>query len=75
MIPLYEHDCDSCVFLGSYDNKDLYFCPNGLTTIIARNSSVGYDYQSGIASADVDLHLGVAKFIAKRKGLINEMVK
>jgi hypothetical protein len=71
MTPLYEHDCDSCVFLGTFDNKDLYFCPKGMTTIIARNSSVGHDYQSGLVFADVDLHLGVAKFIAKRMGLTN----
>ena len=70
MIPLYEHDCKDCKFLGTYDDKDLYFCPKGLTTIIARNSSLDHDYQSGLAFADSDLHLGVAKFIAKRKGLI-----
>lgn len=70
MEPIYLHNCDVCVFLGNFDNKDLYFCPNGRTTVIARNSDEGHDYQSGLVFADVDLHLGVAKFLAKRKGLI-----
>ena len=70
MTPLYDHDCPDCAFLGTFDNKDLYFCPRGLTTIIARNSSEGSDYQSGLVFAKNDLHLGVAEFIAKRKGLI-----
>ena len=26
--PVYEHDCDTCVFLGQYDGQDLYFHRN-----------------------------------------------
>ena len=72
MIPLFEHDCDKCVFLGTYDGKDLYFCAKTLSgrTVIARSSSEGGDYMSGMVFADSDIHLGVAKFIANRMGLI-----
>lgn len=44
--PLYEHDCKECKFLGTFNSKDLYYCPKGLTTIIARDSSRGGDYTS-----------------------------
>ena len=31
--PIHKHDCESCIFLGDYDDGnydyDLYFCPNG----------------------------------------------
>jgi len=70
MKPIYEHYCDNCVFLGTYNNKDLYYCPVGRTTVIARNSSDPGDYQSGMVFADIDLDLGIAKFIAERKGLL-----
>jgi hypothetical protein len=41
--PLYVHDCESCIFLGDYDDGtreyDLYFCPTGglhSNSVIAR---------------------------------------
>lgn len=43
--PRFEHDCQNCIFLGGYEEYDLYFCPQGgLPTIIARTSSEGGDY-------------------------------
>ena len=53
--PLYQHNCERCVFLGSYDGSDLYYCkatfghPQG--TVIARHSSEGIDYNSGLFTA------------------------
>lgn len=26
--PLYSHDCDRCIFLGTNDNVDCYYCAN-----------------------------------------------
>lgn len=46
----YDHDCSDCIFLGQYEHYDLYFCPNE-PTIVARYSSEGRDYCSGIAFA------------------------
>lgn len=25
--PIHKHDCDRCVFLGSFNGEDLYYCP------------------------------------------------
>lgn len=50
--PRYQHDCSSgCTFLGQYGAADLYFCTQGgnLPTVIARYSSTGADYVSGMA--------------------------
>ncbi len=55
MKPKYEHDCERCVFLGNYQNSDLYFCPQGsLPTVIARWADAKEDpsaYVSGLAFA------------------------
>jgi dCMP deaminase len=65
--PLYEHDCDECVFLGRYEGTprrpvrvhDLYYCQKSAhatdskwpATVIARHSNTPSDYTSGIALA------------------------
>lgn len=60
--PLYEHDCDQCVFLGrfesdkSLDSKktifDLYLCgSNDYPTVVARYGVGGPEYKSGMIFA------------------------
>lgn len=59
--PHYQHDCESCVYLGSYTinpdwdggstTYDLYHCGNQYPTVIARYSSEGGDYLSGLIFA------------------------
>lgn len=52
--PLHTHDCDRCVFLGTYERHDLYYCGSqriGSTTVIARWGSDGSEYSSGIEIA------------------------
>lgn len=57
LAPNYLHDCDSCIFLGNYIWKnreyDLYVCKQGRLwpTVIARFSSDGPDYISGLETA------------------------
>ena len=49
--PIYKHDCDVCIYLGSYQLVgvyDLYLCEAG-KTVIARWGSEGYQYDSGFA--------------------------
>ena len=53
----FEHDCDSCLFLGNYKKlkKDIYYCPNsegsiGGGSIIVRNGDEGREYTSTPAS-------------------------
>jgi hypothetical protein len=55
VLPLYEHDCDHCWFLGRYmaaeGEMDLYVHPERHPTVIARFSSDGPDYSSGTCFA------------------------
>ena len=51
--PRYRHDCDVCKFLGIFKDYDLYFCPQGgEPTVIARYSSDGPDYLSGMPTME-----------------------
>jgi hypothetical protein len=76
MKPQFSHDCPQCKFLGiSSDGKDLYFCPKGLTTLIARYGDGGPRYVSGIAFADTVPALGEAKKLAIDAGLTIDKAK
>lgn len=68
--PLHEHDCDVCVFLGSWEAYDLYYCPqSGMPTVIARYGTLG-SYISGLhATRDIPA-LAVAQERARVKGLL-----
>jgi hypothetical protein len=82
--PLYEHDCDNCAYLGQFKQSDLraldlYVHPGKETTVIARFSSEGSDYSSGLDFAysaqiknDATSPLLEAKKRAVKAGLINE---
>lgn len=71
--PIYEHDCDKCIFLGNYespksgDNQlyDLYFCP-GEDTVVARYGNNGWEYASGMRFSSYD---GSSLFEAKRRAI------
>lgn len=46
----YEHDCESCTFVGVFGNYDLYTCPQGdppHPTVVARYGDEGQEYMSG----------------------------
>ena len=49
--PLYEHDCDCCIFLGSHKENDLYYHKGERPTVIARYSNYAPDYVSGMCFA------------------------
>jgi len=59
-LPHYEHDCTGCRFIGNHDHDgysyDLYYCPIALggPTIVARWSSDGPDYTSGVCFGKYD---------------------
>lgn len=47
--PLYNHDCSKCVFLGTTEEKDFYFCKNEITkadSLVVRLSNKPSDYLS-----------------------------
>lgn len=81
--PLYEHDCDSCVYLGRHTTVnehpfpsatvewDLYYCKSE-PTVIARHSSEPSEYRSGLEIAKVCKVLGEAKRRAIGFDLIKE---
>lgn len=71
--PVFKHDCECCNFLGHWVEQDLYFCgTNGGAgpTVIARFSSDGPDYSSGLKFADHFPHLREARDRAVKKGLL-----
>lgn len=71
--PLFVHDCSCCTYLGTTDTKqDLYFCKQGSIedTVIARFSSEGPDYKSGIYFAHRIPELGQALMLARQQGLV-----
>lgn len=72
-IPRFRHDCTCCTFLGQDTEADLYFCTTGFSpTVIARFSSKGSDYVSGLFLAHRVPELGVAKKRAALLGLLKD---
>lgn len=70
--PQFEHDCDSCTYLGQFEGYDLYFCQQGtLPTVIARFGNDGHEYLSGMPVA-YHPPLSVAKHLAILMGLYEE---
>ncbi len=59
----FQHDCDNCKPLGEFGDADLYYCNQqiGGPTLIARYSSDGADYISGLCFADKVPALGEAR--------------
>jgi hypothetical protein len=71
--PLYKHDCNTCQFLGRFEEFDLYFCESSFPTVIARYGKEE-KYKSGMcfATPDIDQSLYAAKLVAIEKGIYNE---
>ena len=70
--PQYTHDCDSCTFLGRFDDLDLYYCPQaGRPTVIARCGNDGPEYTSGLPAVGQIPALTEAARRAEATGLLN----
>lgn len=50
----YAHDCHDCLYLGTYNEKDMYFC-QGTGSLILRNGPEGEDYESLPGDAVIDI--------------------
>lgn len=64
----YLHDCEECVFLGTYNQYDLYFC-GANPTVIARYGTDG-DYLSGLHFIPYEPALALAASRAIEAGLV-----
>lgn len=80
MDPQFQHDCETCTFLGHYNEHDLYHCKSTAPTVIARRSDDPPDYSSGLMFAGLMFAehamvgnalypLRVAYLIARDRGL------
>ena len=54
--PKYQHDCVDCIFLGNYNEYDLYYCNKSNLTVIARFGDDSPDYLSGMIFAITGLY-------------------
>jgi hypothetical protein len=70
-LPRYEHDCESCLYLGREGKYDLYYCPTG-PTVVARSSSEGGDYLSGLSFVGRSAPLTEAFRRAEQLGLVSD---
>lgn len=70
--PRFRHDCSRCVFLGVFEDADLYACKNEIeATVIARFSDEGGNYSSGIAFGyGMNPLLTEARRRANRQGIL-----
>ena len=69
--PVYPHDCDKCVFLGTFMDHDLYHCMQGgeWPTVVARYGNAGPDYRAGVFGREDAPELYEAESRARAKGL------
>lgn len=81
MSPKYTHDCDKCVFLGTFngegfkeEEQDLYFCSEIYPTVITRYGNDGPEYTSGLHFAHLIPGLAEAKRRAQELNLLQENI-
>lgn len=66
--PIFNHDCDTCKFLGTYNRRDLYVCDK---TLVARFGDEGSEYESGLSLIYDNPWIRKAMELAEEKGLIS----
>lgn len=73
--PLHEHDCNNCIYLGSFYKKDYYLCISKehpfLSTFIARYGKNG-NYSSGIEFCWSNIYLNIALKLAEKQNLLTD---
>ena len=68
--PKFEHDCDSCIYLGRFSEKDAYLCPKDLGSLILRYGDSGEEYSSSMVKLAIQLPP-----ISELHGLAIELVR
>lgn len=78
MKKLHEHDCDTCIYLGSDSECDYYYHYDetypSLSTLIARYGEFG-DYSSGLDFVMSSEGLNKALRLASEQNLLSDEVK
>lgn len=71
--PKHEHDCDTCIFLGTDENEpvDYYYHKEGMETLIARFSDQDSDYISGMVFVGMNPWITEADRRAKALGVLS----
>lgn len=74
MIRMFPHDCEECVYLGSFRRHDLYYCRQdtmlGGGTLVARYGHAGPEYMSAPTRVSIHWILTEARHRALARGLI-----
>jgi hypothetical protein len=66
---LWEHDCDKCIYLGTSEENDMYFCDNTIShTLISRFGSYGHQYISGASFVEAIPEIWKAAVLAEARG-------
>lgn len=80
--PVFKHDCSFCIFLGRYDEQDLYACPQEAVwpTVIARHGDELGEYNSGLPFITVNPALAEAArrlfhLVAYYKGIVDNLAE
>lgn len=68
--PLHYHDCDKCIYLGTYNKEDMYYCSGMNETLIGRYGAHG-DYQSGLTFMFSQPILNLAAKLAYDNGYLS----
>lgn len=62
MTPRHRHDCADCIYRGAIDGFDIYTCPQGGPTVVARYGDEGREYASGpVVRLGENLQLALVK--------------
>lgn len=60
-LPEYQHDCDECLYLGNFNDHDLYRCRRGMVpTFVARFGSEQQMYKKGAQFVRLDPEINEA---------------
>ena len=76
--PLHTHDCDKCIFLGSDNENDYYYCHDEkhpvLSSLIARYGEEE-KYTSGLSFAMSSIPINNALKLAVEQNVLNQETK
>jgi hypothetical protein len=77
--PRYEHDCDGCMYLGNYEELDVYYCcgSDGISggSVILRFGDEGWEYTSSPVSCALYSEPGLSRGSDILKRVAGELLR